>query len=473
MSKWNKIKERLKNSEKLIKRDGVIWMMYFIEGVILTIPDVAMRLFLSEDLALTPAEVQLLYGVMLIPWLSKPIYGFVSDSIPLFGYRRIPYLFLSELGVFISWLLLAFSSYIFTPNGEIAEKGNFFVFTKILAIFALICQSFFVCFAGVVNDSIVVEKMKKYEKTKENLGKIQSFCFISRIFGSLLATIFSGVLVDVLGIMPVFAITSFIAILAIFLSFFVDDSRIDDLNSFYHHSLFLSSPSSHHAPLSLPDYSVFSLLLIFKFQIKLIFAQFFGKKKLWKPALFILIISSAPSSYTSFYYYLYYQLHISSSLFGFMSFLSSLAGLAGIFSLLSSSLSFLLSSFPSPLFLSSLLLPLFSFSFLSPLLLLPFFSFSLPLFPPASPLFLSPSLLFSFPSLLSSSLPSCFLFLSSLSLPPPSNLPPFSPFPFIFPSIETFISLGSFHSSTQPQCSPCPLSPVQIITRTERGIIDH
>src|SRR3990167_6927072 len=367
MSKWNKIKERLKNSEKLIKRDGVIWMMYFIEGVILTIPDVAMRLFLSEDLALTPAEVQLLYGVMLIPWLSKPIYGFVSDSIPLFGYRRIPYLFLSELGVFISWLLLAFSSYIFTPNGEIAEKGNFFVFTKILAIFALICQSFFVCFAGVVNDSIVVEKMKKYEKTKENLGKIQSFCFISRIFGSLLATIFSGVLVDVLGIMPVFAITSFIAILAIFLSFFVDDSRIDDLNSFYHHSLFLSSPSSHHAPLSLPDYSVFSLLLIFKFQIKLIFAQFFGKKKLWKPALFILIISSAPSSYTSFYYYLYYQLHISSSLFGFMSFLSSFLS----FPSLSPSLLFPFPAFPSfssPFFLLS---SLPSFCFLCSLSLFP------------------------------------------------------------------------------------------------------
>lgn len=30
-----------------------------------------------------------------LPWTCKPIYGFVSDAFPLFGYRRKPYMFLA------------------------------------------------------------------------------------------------------------------------------------------------------------------------------------------------------------------------------------------------------------------------------------------------------------------------------------------------------------------------------------------
>jgi hypothetical protein len=28
----------------------------------------------------------------MMPWVVKPLYGFISDSIPLFGYRRRSYL---------------------------------------------------------------------------------------------------------------------------------------------------------------------------------------------------------------------------------------------------------------------------------------------------------------------------------------------------------------------------------------------
>ena len=37
-------------------------------------------------------QVAILSGLAGVPWLVKPLYGFLSDSVPLFGYRRRSYL---------------------------------------------------------------------------------------------------------------------------------------------------------------------------------------------------------------------------------------------------------------------------------------------------------------------------------------------------------------------------------------------
>jgi uncharacterized membrane protein YjjB (DUF3815 family) len=42
-----------------------------------------------------------------LPWLIKPIYGFISDGLPLFGYRRRSYLVLCGLVGAFSWGTLA------------------------------------------------------------------------------------------------------------------------------------------------------------------------------------------------------------------------------------------------------------------------------------------------------------------------------------------------------------------------------
>lgn len=42
-------------------------------------------------------QVAVLTGLSGIPWMIKPVYGFISDSVPLFGYRRRSYLVLCGL----------------------------------------------------------------------------------------------------------------------------------------------------------------------------------------------------------------------------------------------------------------------------------------------------------------------------------------------------------------------------------------
>src|SRR6185503_4992115 len=46
----------------------------------------------------TPLEVTAYFGVLNFPWVIKPVFGLVSDFVPLFGYRRTSYLLLASAG---------------------------------------------------------------------------------------------------------------------------------------------------------------------------------------------------------------------------------------------------------------------------------------------------------------------------------------------------------------------------------------
>jgi MFS family permease len=46
----------------------------------------------------SPLEVTAYFAVLNFPWVIKPVFGLVSDFVPLFGYRRKSYLILSSLG---------------------------------------------------------------------------------------------------------------------------------------------------------------------------------------------------------------------------------------------------------------------------------------------------------------------------------------------------------------------------------------
>jgi MFS family permease len=46
----------------------------------------------------TPLEVTAYFGVLNFPWVIKPVFGLISDFVPLFGYRRISYLLLASAG---------------------------------------------------------------------------------------------------------------------------------------------------------------------------------------------------------------------------------------------------------------------------------------------------------------------------------------------------------------------------------------
>ena len=63
-------------------------MSYFCVGVALQLLRTPLIVYFIVDLEATPAEVNVLFTVMAVPWCFKVIYGFMSDCIPIMGERR-------------------------------------------------------------------------------------------------------------------------------------------------------------------------------------------------------------------------------------------------------------------------------------------------------------------------------------------------------------------------------------------------
>lgn len=84
----------------------VIFLVAFSQGVT-GLSDLAMNYLYKDDLKLEPWEVSRINSFAYIPWIIKPVYGFISDSFPIAGYRRKPYLILFGLIVMSCWLCMS------------------------------------------------------------------------------------------------------------------------------------------------------------------------------------------------------------------------------------------------------------------------------------------------------------------------------------------------------------------------------
>ena len=62
--------------------------------------------YLKEVHGWTPVQVTAFFTVFNLPWIIKPLYGMVSDFMPLFGYRRKSYLILANIAAIAgySWV---------------------------------------------------------------------------------------------------------------------------------------------------------------------------------------------------------------------------------------------------------------------------------------------------------------------------------------------------------------------------------
>lgn len=69
-----------------------IFFVYFTQGIRSTLCSLGTSYYLNETLALPPAQSEALRGTAAIPWIIKPVYGMLSDSVPIWGTRRKSYL---------------------------------------------------------------------------------------------------------------------------------------------------------------------------------------------------------------------------------------------------------------------------------------------------------------------------------------------------------------------------------------------
>ncbi len=74
-------------------------LVYVVEGMGQIVGLIAQPLnfYLKQALGWTPVQVTAFITVFNLPWVIKPLYGLISDFVPLFGYRRKSYLIVANV----------------------------------------------------------------------------------------------------------------------------------------------------------------------------------------------------------------------------------------------------------------------------------------------------------------------------------------------------------------------------------------
>ena len=183
-----------------------ILLVYFVQGI-LGLGRLAVSFFLKDELAMSPAEVSAMFGVVVIPWMIKPVFGFISDGVPILGYRRRPYMIFSGILGTFSWVALA--KWVHTP---LAATG------------AIALSSLSVAISDVIVDSLVVQRVQK--ESVSSTGSLQSLCWAASALGGLITAYLSGYLLEHFSNQTVFLMTAIFPLIVSAVAWLINEEKV-------------------------------------------------------------------------------------------------------------------------------------------------------------------------------------------------------------------------------------------------------
>ena len=262
-----------------------ILTVYFVQGI-LGLARLAVSFFLKDDLGLTPAEVAALTGISALPWIIKPLFGFISDGLPIFGYRRRPYLILSGFLGTVSWVALA------TLVDSAWE-----------ATLVILLTSLSVAISDVIVDSLIVERAR--EESLAQAGSLQSLSWGFSALGGLITAYFSGLLLEHLTASQVFEITATFPLIVSAVAWLIAEDKIDK-----------EDPETAISPV--------------KGQIKQLWGAL-KQKQVWLPIAFLFAWQATPTADSAFFFFSTNELGFEPEFLGRVRLVTSFASLIGIY----------------------------------------------------------------------------------------------------------------------------------------------
>ncbi len=259
-----------------------ILTIYFVQGI-LTLSRLAVSFFLKDELLLGPVQMSTIMGICTIPWMIKPLYGFISDSLPIFGYHRKPYIVMSGFLGCAAWGCL----------GTVAH-------TSTTATIMIVLSSVSVAISDVIVDSIVVERARNESEAK--IGSLQSLCWGSSAIGALCTAYLSGLLLEYFTTRIVFLITALFPLIISSVAWLITEKPIN---------------KDHKKSNNTKD----QLLKI---------RQAITQKTIWLPTLFIFIWHATPKTESAFFYFTTNELHFQPEFLGRIRLVTSFASLIGV-----------------------------------------------------------------------------------------------------------------------------------------------
>ena len=92
----------------------IVILLGFLQEASNGISMVAIQYLYKDEFRLNPSDASFIDSFSMIPWIIKPLWGYISDSFHFFGYRRKSYLIFFSVMQILSWcLLLSFTNVIY------------------------------------------------------------------------------------------------------------------------------------------------------------------------------------------------------------------------------------------------------------------------------------------------------------------------------------------------------------------------
>ncbi|MEG5065374.1 folate/biopterin family MFS transporter [Microcoleus sp. B3-A4] len=258
-----------------------ILLIYFVQGI-LGLARLAVSFFLKDELGMSPAEVSAMLGVVALPWIIKPVFGFMSDGLPILGYRRRPYIVLSGLLGTLAWVSLA--TIVHTP---LAATG------------AIALSSLSLAVSDVIADSLVVERARKESVT--DAGSLQSLSWGAAALGGLITAYLSGSLLQHFSTHTIFLITASFPLIVSATAWLIAEEKTDKRTDFE----------------------------TVKDQVKQL-RQAVTQKTIWLPTAFLFLLQATPSSDSAFFFFTTNELGFPPEFLGRVRLVTSIAALAGV-----------------------------------------------------------------------------------------------------------------------------------------------
>jgi len=263
-----------------------VGLVYFAQGA-LGLAALAKPYLLKDELHLPPAEASLLLSLTYWPWVAKPVWGFISDTFPIFGSRRRIYLFVAGLTSIVGYLGLG--------SGLVgnAKEGT---------LLLMMLGNFGIAFSDVVVDALVVERARDDDFL---MGNLQSYSWACRAVGAILSAYASGALLEAWGVRSVFMLTAILPILVTVAALLIQDT-----------SQVAVSPSS-------------SALDDGKRQAQQLW-DVVRKPEIFLPVLFLFSWQASPTSSSAMFYFVTNEIKLSPEFLGRTQLVGAISSLAGI-----------------------------------------------------------------------------------------------------------------------------------------------
>jgi MFS family permease len=258
-------------------------LVYVVEGIGQTGGLIAQPLnyYLKQTFGWTPVQVSAYLTILNLPWIIKPIYGIVSDFLPLFGYRRKAYLVIANAAAAVA--------YGWVP--QITQPSEL--------IFVLLLTAYAMAISSTLCGAILVENGQR-------LGASDAFVNQQWLWfniAALASGFIGGQLVERLSpaaaLHAAAAIIAFAPLAVVFTAWFL-----------------ISEPKNR---INLPEMKkTFSSLL-----------AAFGLRELWFVEVFLFLYYLSPGLGTPLYYHMTDELKFSQEYIGILGSISSAGWIAG------------------------------------------------------------------------------------------------------------------------------------------------